>query len=150
MLSAQDAEELSQAAAFVGHVETPEGSRVPAILSVPEIERLIHLYVQEDEADAVLREVFGGKSAGELTVPELLEARVRLERLLAASLGGAAARYIIEDRFTISTGEARAARRVVPGDAAVPAHQRAPARVGGGERGGLHLHDGRRRAARQR
>src|SRR5262249_23381476 len=37
---------------------------------------------------------------------ELLEARVRLERLLAASLGAAAARYIVEDRFTISTGEA--------------------------------------------
>jgi PAS domain S-box-containing protein len=106
VLSTQDAEERSQAAAFVGHGEKTDGSRVPAILSVPEIERLIHLYVPEDEADAVLREVFGGKSAGELTLPELLEARVRLERVLAASLGNPAARYIIEDRFTISTGEA--------------------------------------------
>jgi PAS domain S-box-containing protein len=105
-LSAQDAEERAQAAAFVGHAEKAEAPRVPAILSVPEIARLIHLYVPEDEADAVLREVFAGKSAGELTVPELLEARVRLERVLAASLGGAAARYIVEDRFTISTGEA--------------------------------------------
>ena len=102
----QDADERSQAAAFVGHAEKTEAPRVPAILSVPEIERLIHLYVPEDEADAVLREIFAGKSAGELTVPELLEARVRLERVLAGSLGAAAARYIVEDRFTISTGEA--------------------------------------------
>ena len=105
-LSTQDADERSQAAAFVGVAEKPEAVRVPAILSVPEIERLIHLYVPEDEADAVLRGLFGGKTARELTVPELLEARVQLERLLAASLGAAAARYIIEDRFTISTGEA--------------------------------------------
>jgi PAS domain S-box-containing protein len=106
VVTTQDADECSQAAAFVGETEKPEAARVPAILSVPEIERLIHLYVPEDEADAVLRELFGGKSAGTLMVPELLEARVRLERLLSASLGGAAARYIIEDRFTISTGEA--------------------------------------------
>jgi PAS domain S-box-containing protein len=106
MLKTQDADERSQAGAFVAESEKTEAPRVPAILSVPEIERLIHLYVPEDEADAVLRGLFGGKSAGELTVPELLEARVRLERVLAASLGGAAARYIIEDRFTISTGEA--------------------------------------------
>jgi PAS domain S-box-containing protein len=106
VLSVQDADERSQAAAFVGEGEKPDAARVPAILSVPEIERLIHLYVPRDEADAVLHEVFGGKGAGELTVPELLEARVRLERVLAASLGGAAARYIIEDRFTISRGEA--------------------------------------------
>ncbi len=106
VLTTQDAEERSQAAAFVGVAEKSEVLRVPAILSVPEIERLIHLYVPEDEADAVLRGLFDGRSAGELTVPELLDARVRLERVLAASLGGAAARYIIEDRFTISTGEA--------------------------------------------
>ena len=105
-LGTQDADERSQAAAFVGVAEKPEAVRVPAILSVPEIERLIHLYVAEDEAESALRDLFGGKTAGELTVPELLEARVRLERLLSASLGGAAARYIIEDRFTISTGEA--------------------------------------------
>jgi PAS domain S-box-containing protein len=105
-LSTQDADERSQAAAFVGKADQAEAPRVPAILSVPEIERLIHLYVPEDEAAAVLLEIFAGKSAGELTVPELLEARIRLERVLAASLGGAAARYIIEDRFTISTGEA--------------------------------------------
>jgi PAS domain S-box-containing protein len=103
--TAQEADERSQAAAFVGEAEVKPSER-PAILSVPEIERLIHLYVPEDEAGAVLRDLFGGKTAGELMVPELLEARVRLERVLAASLGGAAARYIIEDRFTISTGEA--------------------------------------------
>jgi PAS domain S-box-containing protein len=105
-LTAQDADERVQAAAFVGVSVKPEAPRVSDILSVPEIERLIHLYVAADEADAVLRDVFGGKAAGQLTVPELLEARVRLERLLAASLGAAAARYIVEDRFTISTGEA--------------------------------------------
>ena len=33
--------------------------------------------------------------------------RIRFERLLAASLGGAAARMIVEDHFTISKGEAR-------------------------------------------
>jgi PAS domain S-box-containing protein len=106
VLSAQDADERMQAAAFVGVSVKPAVPRVSDILSVPEIERLIHLYVPEHEAPAVLRDVFGAKAAGELTVPELLEARVRLERLLAASLGAPAARYIIEDRFTISTGAA--------------------------------------------
>jgi PAS domain S-box-containing protein len=40
-------------------------------------------------------------------VPELLELRIRFERLLAAPLGAAAARIIVEDRFTISKGEAQ-------------------------------------------
>jgi PAS domain S-box-containing protein len=106
VMSTQDADERSQAAAFVGDVDKAEAPRVPAILSVPEIERLIHLYVPEDEAVGVLHGLFDGKSGAELTVPDLLEARVRLERVLAASLGGAAAHFIIEDRFTISTGEA--------------------------------------------
>ena len=103
----QDAEERSQAAAFVG---VPEGGppRVPAILSVPEIERMLHLYVPAKEADAILAGLLEGKAPRELALPELLELRIRLERVLAASLGGAAARTIIEDRFTISKDEAEA------------------------------------------
>jgi two-component system sensor histidine kinase HydH len=76
-------------------------------LSVPEIERLIHLYVPAEEADAILGELLDGKAARELSVPDLLDLRIRLERMLAASLGAAAARYIIEDRFTISKVEAQ-------------------------------------------
>jgi PAS domain S-box-containing protein len=105
ILTTPDADERSQAAAFVG-VPEAEPARVPAILSVPEIERLIHLYVPEEEADAILRELLGDRPSPALTVPELLDLRIRLERVLAASLGGAAARYIIEDRFTISKEEA--------------------------------------------
>jgi len=101
----QDADERSQAAAFVG-VPDAEPPRIPALLSVPDIERLIHLYVPEEEADAILDELLGGKPARELTVPDLLDLRIRLERVLAASLGAAAARYIVEDRFTISKAEA--------------------------------------------
>jgi PAS domain S-box-containing protein len=104
--STQDADERAQAAAFVGGAAA-EPPRTPAILSVPELERMIHLYVPADEADAILAELLGGKSPRELSVPELLDLRIRLERVLAASLGGAAARYIIEDRFTISKGEAQ-------------------------------------------
>jgi PAS domain S-box-containing protein len=103
--STQDADERAQAAAFVGGAAA-EPTRTPVILSVPELERLIHLYVPEDEADAILAELLGGKSPRELSVPDLLDMRIRLERILAASLGAAAARWIIEDRFTISKGEA--------------------------------------------
>ena len=106
ILTTQDAEERSQAAAFVG-VPEAEPPRTPAILSVPEIERLIHLYVPAEEADAILGELLDGKAPRELSVPELLDLRIKLERVLAASLGAAAARYIIEDRFTISKGEAQ-------------------------------------------
>ncbi|HEX6212971.1 MAG TPA: ATP-binding protein [Methylomirabilota bacterium] len=106
MLTAQDAEERSQAAAFVGVADTGP-SRMPGLLSVPEIERLIHLYVPAEEAGAVLRELLDGRAGRKLTLPDLLDLRIRLERTLAASLGGAAARYIVEDRFTISKGEAQ-------------------------------------------
>lgn len=105
VVTTQDADERSQAAAFVG-VPDAEPSRIPALLSVPEIERLLHLYVPEEEAGAILRELLGGRASPELSVPELLDLRIRLERVLAASLGAAAARYIIEDRFTISKEEA--------------------------------------------
>ena len=107
IFTAQDADERSQAAAFVGLVEKAEPSPTPAILSVPEIERLLHLYVPAEDADAILCELLGGKTPRELSLPDLLDLRIRLERMLAASLGAAAARYIIEDRFTISKGEAQ-------------------------------------------
>src|SRR3989442_6272552 len=107
ILTAQDADERGQAAAFVGLVEKAEPSPTPAILSVPEIERLLHLYVPSQDADAILSELLGGKTPRELSLPDLLDLRIRLERVLAASLGAAAARYIIEDRFTISKGEAQ-------------------------------------------
>ncbi|MGH7278525.1 MAG: sensor histidine kinase, partial [Candidatus Rokuibacteriota bacterium] len=106
LFTTQDADERSQAAAFVG-VEEAEPPRIPAILSVSELERVIHLYVPAEEARAILDELLGGKAPSELSLPDLLELRIRLERVLAASLGAAAARYIIEDRFTISKGEAR-------------------------------------------
>jgi PAS domain S-box-containing protein len=102
----QDGDERAQAAAFVGGAAA-EPPLTPAILSVSELERLIHLYVPENEAEAILAELLGGKSPRELSVPDLLDMRIRLERVLAASLGAAAARYIIEDRFTISKGEAQ-------------------------------------------
>ena len=107
IFTAQDADERSQAAAFVGLVEKAEPSPTPAILSVPEIERLLHLYVPAEDTDAILGELLGGKTPRELSLPDLLDLRIRLERMLAASLGAAAARYIIEDRFTISKGEAQ-------------------------------------------
>ena len=107
IFTAQDADERSQAAAFVGLVEKAEPSPTPAILSVPEIERLLHLYVPAEDADAILGELLGGKTPRELSLPDLLDLRIRLERMLAASLGAAAARYIIEDRFTISKGDAQ-------------------------------------------
>ncbi|MBI3635515.1 MAG: PAS domain S-box protein [Candidatus Rokubacteria bacterium] len=105
ILTSQDADERSQAAAFVGGAAA-EPSGTPAILSVSEIERLIHLYLPAGEADAILHALLDGKAPRELTVPDLLELRIRLERVLTASLGAAAARYIIEDRFTISKDEA--------------------------------------------
>jgi PAS domain S-box-containing protein len=101
----QDADERSQAAAFVGG-PVADPPRTPAILSVSELERLLHLYVPEREAGAILRDLLGGTVPRALGVPELLDLRIRLERVLAASLGGVAAHYIIEDRFTISKGEA--------------------------------------------
>ena len=107
IFTAQNADERSQAAAFVGLAEKAEPSPTPAILSLPEIERLLHLYVPSEDADAILSELLGGKTARELSLPDLLDLRIRLERVLAASLGAAAARYIIEDRFTISKDEAQ-------------------------------------------
>jgi PAS domain S-box-containing protein len=105
LTAVQDADERAQAAAFVGGAAV-EPSRTPAILSVPEMERLLHLYVPAHEADVILRELLGGKTPRELSLPDLLDMRIRLERVLAASLGAAAARYIIEDRLTISKQEA--------------------------------------------
>lgn len=105
LIATQDADERAQAVAFVGGAAV-EPSRTPAILSVPEIERLLHLYIPAEEADALLRELLVGKAPRELSLPDLLDLRIRLERIMAASLGAAAARYIIEDRLTISKQEA--------------------------------------------
>jgi PAS domain S-box-containing protein len=87
--------------------EDKAGPGAPALLSPTEIERLVHHFVGEEEARAIIRELFGGKAPTELSVPELLDLRIRFERLLAAPLGAAAARIIVEDRFTISKGEAQ-------------------------------------------
>ena len=108
LLSEQRADDRAQAAAFVGaRAEDKGGAGAPAILSPTEIERLVHHFVGEEEARAITRELFGGKSPADLSVPELLELRIRFERLLAAPLGAAAARMIVEDRFTISKDEAQ-------------------------------------------
>jgi len=108
LLTEQDADDRSQAAAFVG---IPVGEKVApspsAVLSAPEIERLVHHYVGDEEAEAIVRELFGRRAPADLSVPELLELRIRFERLLAASLGAAAARMIVEDQFTISKEEAQ-------------------------------------------
>jgi PAS domain S-box-containing protein len=106
VLTTQDADERSQAVAFVGGAVS-EPSRTPAVLSVSELERLIHLYLPAEEADEILGQLLDGKAPRELTLPDLLDLRIRVERVLTASLGAAAARYIIEDRFTISQDEAR-------------------------------------------
>ncbi len=108
LFTEQDADERAQAAAFVGApVEEKGAPSAPAILSAPEIERLVHHYVGDEEAEAIVKELFRGKAPSELSVPELLELRIRFERLLAAPLGAAAARMIVEDHFTISKEEAR-------------------------------------------
>jgi PAS domain S-box-containing protein len=76
------------------------------IHSPRELERLVHHHVGGEEAATIARELLDGRPAEELTAPELLELRIRLEKRLAASLGAAAARFIVEDRFTLSKGEA--------------------------------------------
>src|SRR5262249_60012262 len=114
LLTEQDADDRSQAAAFVGvpgEDKHPGGS--PAILSATEIERLVHNYVGDEEAEAIVRELFRGKSPAELSVPELLELRIRFERLLAAALGAGAAAILVEDRLTISWGGAQVVVAVV-------------------------------------
>ncbi len=108
LVSEQDADDRVQAAAFVGApVDDRQPAGAPAILSATEIERLVHHYVGDAEAEGIVRELFRGKAPAELSVPELLELRIRFERLLAASLGAAAARMIVEDHFTISKNEAQ-------------------------------------------
>ncbi len=107
LLTEQDVDDRAQAAAFVGAAgEDRPAPGPPAILSATEIERLVHHYVGDEDAEAIVRELFGAKAPADLSVPELLEMRIRFERLLAASLGAAAARMIVEDHFTISKEEA--------------------------------------------
>ena len=108
LFTEQDADDRAQAAAFVGAApEDKAAPGAPAILSAPEIERLVHNYVGDEGAEAIVKELFGDKAPSELSVPELLELRIRFERLLAAPLGAAAARMIVEDHFTISKEEAQ-------------------------------------------
>jgi PAS domain S-box-containing protein len=103
----QDAEERLQAAAFTRRFPGEDGAPIGrSILSPREIERLVHHYVGGSEAAALARELLGDKPDRERSAPELLELRIRLEKRLAASLGAAAARFIVEDRFVLSTGEA--------------------------------------------
>jgi PAS domain S-box-containing protein len=102
----QDAEERLQAAAFTGRFPGAPTMPVGAILTPRDIERLVHHYVGGPDAAIIASEILGTKAPDELTPPELLELRIRLEKRLAASLGSAAARFIVEDRFTLSKGEA--------------------------------------------
>jgi PAS domain S-box-containing protein len=102
----QDAEERLQAAAFTGRFPGAPTVPVGAILTPRDIERLVHHYVGGPDAAIIAGEILGTKAPDELTPPELLELRIRLEKRLAASLGAAAARFIVEDRFTLSKGEA--------------------------------------------
>ncbi len=102
----QGAEERVQAAAFTGRFPGAPTMPVGAILTPREIERIVHHYVGGPEAAVITGEILGTRAPHELTPPELLEIRIRLEKRLAASLGAAAARFIVEDRFTLSKGEA--------------------------------------------
>ena len=103
----QDAEDRRQAAAFTGRFPRDEGAPAGrAILAPQEIERLLHHYVGGAEARIIAHDLLGTRPREALTAPELLELRVRLEKRLAASLGSAAARFIVEDGFTLSEGEA--------------------------------------------
>ena len=108
LFTEQQADDRAQAAAFVGAAgDEKHAAGAPAMLSATEIEGLVHHYVGEEEAPAIVRDLFRGKAPADLSVPELLELRIRFERLLAASLGAAAARMIVEDQFTISKDEAQ-------------------------------------------
>ena len=102
----QDAEERVQAAAFTGRFPGAPTMPVETILTPGDIERLVHHYVGGPDAAIIAGEILGTKAPDELTPPELLELRIRLEKRLAASLGAAAARFIVEDRITLSKGEA--------------------------------------------
>src|SRR6185312_16753225 len=71
LLTEQDADDRAQAAAFVGvAVEDKPAPGAPAILSAPAIERLVHHYVGDEDAEAIVRELFGAKAPAELSVPE--------------------------------------------------------------------------------
>jgi PAS domain S-box-containing protein len=108
LFTGQDTHERAQAAAFVGPpAEDKPAPATPGILPATEIQRLIHRYVGPDKAQALVDELFQGRAPTDLSLPDLLELRIRFERLLAASLGAAAARIIIEDQFTISKEEAQ-------------------------------------------
>ena len=102
----QDAEERLQAAAFTGRFPGAPTMPVGAILTPRDIERLVHHYVGGPEAADHRRRDPRDQGARRAHAPELLELRIRLEKRLAASLGAAAARFIVEDRFTLSKGEA--------------------------------------------
>src|SRR5262249_56767749 len=71
LFSEQDAEERTQAAAFVGAAPDDKGApSAPAILSAPEIERLVHHYVGDEGAEAIVKELFRDQATSELSVPD--------------------------------------------------------------------------------
>jgi PAS domain S-box-containing protein len=111
LLTKQDEEEIIQSKSFVnvfqkGDVETLLQRK--AILSPKEIKKLIHKYIGHEEADALLKELFPGDKLEkpDFSIHELLEMRIKVEKLLSAYLGVAAARFIVEDKFMISKVEA--------------------------------------------
>jgi PAS domain S-box-containing protein len=111
LFTKQDEEEVIQSNSFVkvfqkGGIETFLQSK--AILSTEEIKKLIHKYIGHEEANALLSELFPGDKLEkpDFSIHELLEMRIKVEKLLSAYLGVAAARFIVEDKFTISKVEA--------------------------------------------
>ena len=131
LLTEQDADDRVQAAAFVGRCPArtrPRRGRPPSSPR-PRSSASSTTTWATRKPRRIVRELFGGKAPADLSVPELLEIRIRFERLLAASLGAAAARMIVEDHFTISKDEAQQLVDLVPADAAV-----APGDGGGGAR----------------
>lgn len=111
LLTKQDEEEVIQSHSFVKVFQKGDLEGLihkKAILSTEEIKKLIHKYIGHEEAEALLKELFPDDKLerADFSIHELLEMRIRVEKLLSAYLGVAAARFIVEDKFTISKAEA--------------------------------------------
>ncbi|HWP93228.1 MAG TPA: ATP-binding protein [Thermodesulfobacteriota bacterium] len=111
LLSGQDEEESIQSNSFVKVFQKVEFEPLfqrKAILSTDEIKKLIHKYIGHEGANLLLKELFPEQrlEKPDFSIHELLEMRIKVEKLLSAYLGVAAARFIVEDKFTISKAEA--------------------------------------------
>ncbi len=111
LFTKQGEEEIIQSNSFVKVFQRDEIETYPqrkAILSTWELKKLIHKYIGDEEANVLLKDLFPEDKLENLdfSIHELLEMRIKVEKLLAAHLGAAAAKFIVEDKFTISKVEA--------------------------------------------